>query len=169
VRADGNKCTFDRGASTKIRTADHLGLAAELVREALLTYVKGFDRVIIKRAPITFLAGGPSDELLSLSTGGARPSWLSCHTLFEMSPRRFGFSPEHQVLAIATGVRTRRVISADCKTLVAAGVSPSVTCDARGLVTVTGCQEQFLALLTCGSRHCRLRDSRTALRRHSTW
>lgn len=114
------------GSAAKIQIGEHLGLAAELAREALLKYVKGFDRVIVKREPITFLAGGPSDELLGpcLPADKARPAWLSCHTLFEISPRRLGFSPEHQVLAIAAGVRTRRVISADCKTLIAAGISP---------------------------------------------
>jgi hypothetical protein len=114
------------GSRESVRISKHLGLAAELVRDALLNYVKTFERVITKREPITFLAGGPSDELLCLCLppGVARSTWLSCHVLFEVSPRRLAFSPDHHLLVLAPGVRTRRVISADCKTLLAAGISP---------------------------------------------
>jgi hypothetical protein len=114
------------GAAESVRISRHLGLAAELVRDALLNYVKTFDRVIIKREPISFLADGPSDELLGpcLPAGAVRPPWLSCHTLFEVTPRRLGFSQDHHLLALAPAVRTRRVISANCKILLAAGISP---------------------------------------------
>jgi hypothetical protein len=109
-----------------VRISRQLGLAAELVRNALLNYFKTFDRVIIKRDPITFLAGGPTDELLGpcLPEGARASRWLSCHTLFEVTPRRLGFSPDHHLLGLAPAVRTRRAISADCRTLLAAGISP---------------------------------------------
>jgi hypothetical protein len=114
------------GSRDRILLSRHLGLVVELIRNALIDYIKGYDRVVLQREPIVFLADGPQDELLGpcVPPGVTRPAWMSCRTVFEVAPRRLGFNPAQQAVGIAVGVRTRRIISATCDSLLDAGISP---------------------------------------------
>jgi hypothetical protein len=118
----------DRDATmATVRLSEHPGLVVELVRNTLIDYFRRYDRLVLSRDPIVFLAGAANDELLAgvTPTGLSKPTWLSCPVTYSLDPRRIRFSKTYQI-AVAVDLGSRRT-AASCTELINAGM------DVRGL------------------------------------
>lgn len=106
-----------------------LRLTAVLIREALLNYLAGLGRTILDYDPLTFIAAGRSDDLLTraLPPGEPTPPWLSVAPRFEASVRVFHFDDRAPFVGCALDVSAMRRILARCDALIGEGL------DIRGL------------------------------------
>jgi len=114
------------GSSRVIRLSEDLGLAASLVRHTLIKYLYDLGREIIDYEPVSFVAGGASENLLAAcaSQGATCPEWLSVRPLYEMDVRAIYPDRQDPFVALVVNVRTIRLIKGNCSELVAAGLSP---------------------------------------------
>jgi hypothetical protein len=78
------------GEPKTIRLKEHFGLAAALVRNALLTYLAGMGRTVLSYEPMRFIA---RDDLLRVKQldGISPPDWLAVRLLYEVAIRPIYF------------------------------------------------------------------------------
>ena len=97
------------GEPKTIRLKEHLGLAAALVRNALLSYLAGMDRSVLSYKPLKFIA---RDDLLRacLTAETPPPDWLAVRRLYEAAIRPIYFFKQEPFVAAAVDVRTTRLI-----------------------------------------------------------
>lgn len=104
---------------------DNLGHVAALMRESLIGYFASFPRRVLDYQPITFLAEGPSDNLLAQSfpNGTACPSWLGVNPLFELHVRVMEIVRDQPFVGLCINVFARKRIEATCQSLLDDGFS----------------------------------------------
>jgi hypothetical protein len=95
------------GEPEVIRLKEHLGLAAALVRNALLTYLDGLGRTVLKYDPMRFIA---RTDILREIQGISPPDWLAVRFLYEVAIRPVHFFKRDPFLAAMVDVRTTRLI-----------------------------------------------------------
>lgn len=114
------------GASRAVKLSEELGLAASLVRHALIKYLHDLGREIVDYEPVSFVAGGTSENLLAacMPQGVACPEWISVRPLYEMDVRVIYPDKQDPFVALVLNVRTIRLIKGNCSELITAGFSP---------------------------------------------
>ncbi|MDX2151418.1 MAG: Piwi domain-containing protein [Bryobacteraceae bacterium] len=108
------------GKPRTIWLKQHLGLAAALIRNALLTYLAGMGRTVLSYEPMRFIA---RDDLLRQIDGAAPPDWLSVRLLFEVAIRPVYFFKQEPFIAAVVDVRTTRLIERSVGELIGDGMS----------------------------------------------
>jgi hypothetical protein len=108
------------GEPKTIRLKKNLGLAAALVRNALLTYLTGMGRTVLSYEPMRFIA---RDDLLRQLEGVSAPDWLAVRLLFEVATRPLYFFKQEPIIAAIVDVRTTRLIERTAWELIAGGMS----------------------------------------------
>ena len=110
------------GEPKTVRLKDHLGLAAALVRNALLTYLAGMGRTVLSYDPLKFIA---RQDLLRMSAPQGIPAvdWLSVRPLYEVAVRPIYFFKQEPFVAAALDVRTTRLIERSAWELMQDGFS----------------------------------------------
>ena len=90
------------GEPKTVRLKDHLGLAAALVRNALLTYLAGIGRIVLSYDPLKFIA---RHDLLRMNPppGIAPPGWLAVRLLYEVAVRPIYFFKQEPFVAAVFG------------------------------------------------------------------
>ena len=103
----------------------NLGHVAALMRESLITYFAAFPRRVVDYQPITFLAEGPTDNLLaqSLPKDVACPSWLGVNPLFELHVRVMEIVRDQPFVGVCINVFTRKRIEATCQSRMSLSLS----------------------------------------------
>jgi Piwi domain len=105
------------------RLHDHPRLAAALVSDALATKLASLGRRIEGFAPISFLGGGESDNVLArLVPEHSCPSWLAVRPLFTLDVRVVATDRTRPFVGIAANVRSTRRISLFCDQLQSLGL-----------------------------------------------
>jgi hypothetical protein len=100
----------------------HLGLAASLIRNALLTYLVDLGRRVVSYEPLGFISR--EDLLLaSCPAGAAPPTWLGVRVLYDLSIRPIYFSRQAPFVAAVLDVRTTRLIERTAAELIREGIS----------------------------------------------
>jgi hypothetical protein len=108
------------GEPRTIRLMEHLGLAAALVRNALLTDLAGMGRTVLRYEPLRFIA---RDNLLRQIEGISPPRLAGCSTpLGSRDPSRLFLRAEPFIAAIVN-VRTIRLIERTAWELMDDGLS----------------------------------------------
>jgi hypothetical protein len=117
------------GEQVDVDIHDHLYLAGSMVRHALLAYLNGLNRTVLRLRPITFLAGGKLDDYLgaSLPAEVLNPGFLRVSPVFELDVRVIALEDQDPYLALTLNSRVSRRILASCADLIEAGV------DVRGV------------------------------------
>lgn len=110
------------GEPERIRLKDHLGLAAALVRNALLTYLAGIGRTILSCDPLTFIARG-NILRTAVPAGTALPDWLAVHLMYEVAVRPIQFFEQVPFVAAVFDVRTIRLVERTASDLIKDGMS----------------------------------------------
>jgi len=95
------------GEPKTIQLMKHLGLAAALVRNELLTYLAGMGRTVLSYEPMRFIA---RDDLLRQIEGISPPDWLAVRLLYEVAIRPVYFFKQEPFIAAIVDVRTTRLI-----------------------------------------------------------
>lgn len=110
------------GDPKKVRLKEHLGLAAALVRNALLTYLAGMGRTVLSYDPLKFIA---RQELLRANPpqGIVPPDWLAVRLLYEVAVRPIHFFKQDSFVAAVLDVRTTRLIERSAWELMQDGFS----------------------------------------------
>ncbi|MGI8960604.1 MAG: hypothetical protein ACR2IV_12725 [Bryobacteraceae bacterium] len=108
------------GEPEVIRLKNHLGLAAALVRNALLTYLDGLGRTVLKYDPMRFIA---RTDVLREIQGISPPEWLAVRFLYEVAIRPVYFFKREPFLAAIVDVRTTRLIERTAWELIQDGFS----------------------------------------------
>ena len=110
------------GEPTTVQLKEHLGLAAALVRNALLTYLAGMGRTVLSYDPLTFIA---RHDLLRVNPphGIAPPDWLAVRLLYEVAVRPIYFFKHEPFVAVVLDVRTTRLIERSAWELMQDGFS----------------------------------------------
>ncbi len=108
------------GRPKVIRLRENLGLAAALVRNALLTYLAGMGRTVLSYEPLKFIA---RDELLRQIEGTSPPDWLAVRLLYEVVIRPVSFFGQEPFIATIVNVRTIRLIERTAWELIEDGLS----------------------------------------------
>lgn len=108
------------GEAKKIRLRENLGLAAALVRNALLTYLAGMGRTVLSYEPMRFIA---RDDLLRQLDRVSPPDWLGVRLLYEVAVRPVCFFKQEPFIAAVVDVRTTRIIDRTARELMDGGVS----------------------------------------------
>jgi hypothetical protein len=109
------------GEPEAIRLKDHLGLAAALVRNALLTYLDGLGRTVMGYDPMRFIA---RTDVLREIQGISPPEWLALRFLYEVAIRPVYFFKRDPFLAAIVDVRTTRLIERTAWELIQDGFFP---------------------------------------------
>jgi hypothetical protein len=109
------------GEPKTIRLKDHLGLVSSLVRNALLTYIAGKGRAVLRYDPLNFIAR--QDLLLRVNPpqGSIAPDWLAVPLLYEIAVRPVRFFKQEPFIAAALDVRTTRLIKRSALELIQDG------------------------------------------------
>lgn len=107
------------GEPVVIHLRDNLSLAASLVRHALLTYLNGLGRTVLHLRPLTFLAGGPTDDYLAsaIPKGVPNPGLLRVSPVFELDVRVLTPEDQEAYVALTLNARVSRRILASCAEL----------------------------------------------------
>jgi hypothetical protein len=110
------------GEPRTIRLKKHLGLAAALIRNALLNYMAELGRTVLSHEPMKIIA---RHDLLrvSLPEGITPPEWLGVRLLFELTIRPISFFKQDRFVVAALDVRTTRVIERTVHALIEDGMS----------------------------------------------
>lgn len=108
------------GKPVTIRLRENLGLAAALVRNALLTYLAGLGRTVLSYEPMRFIA---RDDLLRKLDGILPPDWLAVRLLYEVAIRPLNFLKREPFIAAIVDVRTTRLIERTAWELMEDGLS----------------------------------------------
>ena len=110
------------GSPKTLRLKEYLGLAAALVRNALLTYVTSLGRTALKYSPLQFIA---RDDLLQtcVPAGSGPPDWLAVHPLVEVDVRPIHFFKQDAFIAAVVDLRTTRCIERTASELIHDGLS----------------------------------------------
>jgi hypothetical protein len=110
------------GEPKTVRLTDHLGLAAMLVRNALLTYLAGIGRTVLSHDPLHFIA---RQDLLRRNPpqGMVPPDWLAVRLLYEVVVRPVYFFKQKPSIVAALDVRTTRLIERSAWELMQDGFS----------------------------------------------
>ena len=97
------------GEPKTIRLKEHLGLAAALIRNTLLNYLTGLDRILLTDDPIRFLA---RENLLQgiVPEHIPCPDWLRVHLKFELAVRPISFLERESFVAAILDVGTADVV-----------------------------------------------------------
>jgi hypothetical protein len=114
----------DVGDSFKtVKLKNELGLAAALMRNALIGHLHALPRKVYDFRPVTFLAEESRENLLrqALPSGPTCPDWLSVCPMFEADVRVFHFDRQEPFVGMCLNVFTRRKITRTCDQLLAAG------------------------------------------------
>jgi len=152
------------GKSKTIRLTENLGLAAALVRNALLTYLAGMGRTVLSYEPMRFIA---RDDLLRQLPGISPPDWLGVRLLYEVAIRPVYFFKQEPLIAAVVDVRTTRMIDRTVRELMDDGLSLEGAYVGRRVPSEDVRIAPFLELVGCiksrdGSR-LRLTDSRDGI------
>ena len=152
------------GNPKTIRLKENLGLAAALVRNALLTYLAGMGRTVLSYDPMEFIA---RDDLLRQLPGISPPDWLGVRLLYEVAIRPVYFFKQEALIAAVVDVRTTRMIDRTVRELMDAGLSLEGAYVGRRVPSEDVRIAPFLELVGCvkswdGSR-VRLTDSRDGI------
>jgi hypothetical protein len=104
-----------------VRLRSELGLAAALIRNALIGHLHALPRKVFDYRPITFLADESRENLLqqALPCGTACPDWLSVCPLYDVDVRVFHFDRQAPFVGMCLNVCTRRRITRSCHGLLA--------------------------------------------------
>lgn len=118
---DGAPDVGDTFKTAKLKK--ELGLAAALMRNALINHLHTLPRKVCDYRPITFLADEARENLLkqSLPQGPPWPDWLSVCPMYEADIRVFHFDRQDPFVGICLNVFTRRKITRSCHELLADG------------------------------------------------
>src|ERR1700722_10756845 len=108
------------GGPKTIQLKQHLGLAAALVRNALLTYLAGMGRTVLSYEPMKFIA---RDDLLRQLDSISSPDWLGVRLLYEVAIRPVYFFKQEPFIAAVADVRPTRVIDRTARELMQDGLS----------------------------------------------
>jgi hypothetical protein len=110
------------GKPRTVRLKEHLGLAAALVRNALLTYLAGIGRTVLSYDPLKFIA---RQDLLRVNPprGIVPPDWLAVRLLYEVAVRPIYFFKQEPFVAAVLDVRTTRLIERSAWELMQDGFS----------------------------------------------
>ena len=108
------------GEPKTVRLKNDLGLAAALVRNALLTYLAGMGRTVLSYEPMKFIA---RDDLLRRLEGISPPDWLAVRLLYEVAIRPLHFFRQEPFIAAIVDVRTTRLIERTALELMEDGLS----------------------------------------------
>ena len=114
----------DVGDSFKtVKVKNELGLAAAMMRNALIGHLHALPRKVYDFRPITFLADESKENLLkqALPPGATCPDWLSVCPMFEADVRVFHFDRQEPFVGMCLNVFTRRKITRSCQELLADG------------------------------------------------
>jgi hypothetical protein len=114
----------DVGDSFKtVMLKNELGLAAAMMRNALIGHLHALPRKVYDFRPITFLADESKENLLKLALppGAMCPDWLSVCPMFEADVRVFHFDRQEPFVGMCLNVFTRRKITRSCQELLADG------------------------------------------------
>ena len=108
-----------------VKLKNELGLAAALIRNALINHIHALPRKVFEYRPITFLADESRENLLqqALPVGATCPDWLSVCPLYEADVRVFHFDRQDPFVGMCLNVCTRRRITRSCHGLIADGFS----------------------------------------------
>lgn len=116
--------TPDVGDSFKtVKLKNELGLAAAMMRNALIGHLHALPRKVYDFRPIAFLADESKENLLkqALPPGATCPDWLSVCPMFEADVRVFHFDRQEPFVGMCLNVFTRRKIACSCHELLADG------------------------------------------------
>jgi hypothetical protein len=110
------------GKAEIIRLKEHLGLAAALIRNAILNHLVGLGWQVFSYEPMNFVAG---DDLLraSLFQGITVPDWIGVRPLYELAIRPISFFGQQPFIIAALDVRTTRFVERTVAGLIADGFS----------------------------------------------
>ena len=110
------------GEPKTVRLKQHLGLAAALVRNTLLTYLAGMGRTVLSYDPLKFIA---RQDLLRMNPpqGVVPPDWLAVRLLYEVAVRPIYFFKQEPFIAAVLDVRTTRLIERSAWQLMQDGFS----------------------------------------------
>ena len=108
-----------------VKLKNELGLAAALIRNALINHLYALPRKVYDYRPITFLADESRENLLqqALPAGTTCPDWLSVCPLYEADVRVFHFDRQDPFVGMCLNVCTRRRITRSCHGLLSDGFS----------------------------------------------
>jgi hypothetical protein len=106
-----------------VKLKKELGLAAALIRNALINHLHALPRKVYDYRPITFLADESRENLLkqALPQGTPWPDWLSVCPMYEADVRVFHFDRQDPFVGICLNVFTRRKVARSCLELLADG------------------------------------------------
>lgn len=109
------------GEPRTIRLKEHLGLAAALIRDALLNYLTGLDRIVMSYDPLRFIA---RENLLQgiMPEGVSCPEWLGVRLMFELAIRPINFLEQEPFVAAVLDVGTTVLIERTAAQLMEDGI-----------------------------------------------
>jgi hypothetical protein len=101
-----------------------LYLTAALIRNALIDFLHGLDRQVLRYNPVEFVANPEKDNLLAQVCPSAThvPNWLSICPRYVAAIRTVRFDSRPMSLGLALNVRTKRWIEIPCNTLLEKGI-----------------------------------------------
>ncbi len=103
---------------------ENLGLAAALLREALIDHFHALGRAVIAHRPIAFLGGQDHDIVASsIPPGITAPEWLQLLPKYQIDVRLFFFKSRTPFIGLALDSRTRRRVTASCAQLIGSGLA----------------------------------------------
>jgi hypothetical protein len=110
------------GEPETIRIKEHIGLAAALVRNTLLTYLAGLGRQVFSYEPMIFTA---RDDLLRVTRLDEiePPDWLAVRLMHEVAIRPICFFGQEPFLAALVNLNTTRIIERSAGKLMEDGLS----------------------------------------------
>jgi hypothetical protein len=123
------------GEPKKIRLKKHLGLAAALIRDSLISFLAARGRSVLNYDPVRFVG---LDDLLQKVAPGSAPEWLALHVLYEIAIRPVCFFRRDPFIAAAVDVRTTRRINRTAGELIADGVALAQFYVGRRVASTTG-------------------------------
>jgi hypothetical protein len=105
------------------RLREEHGLAAALIRNAVINHLHGLHRKIYDYRPITFFGDEKKGDMLrrAAPAGATCPDWLSVCPMYEADVRVFRFDRQNPFVGINLNVFTRRRIMRSCGELLASG------------------------------------------------
>lgn len=114
----------DVGDSFKtVKLKKELGLAAALMRNALIGHLHAMPRKVYDFRPVTFLANESKENLLrkAIPTGTVCPDWLMVCSMYEAEVRVLHFDRQEPFVGLCLNAFTRRRITRTCQELLADG------------------------------------------------
>ncbi len=106
-----------------VRIRKDLGLAAALMRNALIGHLHSLPRKVFSFRPITFLADEAKENLLRkvIPANLVFPEWLTICPMYEADVRVFHFDRQEPFVGLTLNAFTRRKIARTCQELLADG------------------------------------------------